>query len=111
MEWIGWICLVIIICYSSYPSKVEKLEIKVKKLERYKDGGSQMSKLISDLVGKKCKIMTDEAELFAGSPEAQCTVIDADDEWIKFTYTDKKKNIKTKILRIDSIDNIELISE
>ena len=33
-----------------------------------------------------------------------------DDEWIKITYTDKKNNTKTQVLRIDCIDNIEIIN-
>ena len=34
MEWVGFIALMILICYSSYPDKVKRLEVKVKKLER-----------------------------------------------------------------------------
>ena len=33
MEWVGFIALMILICYSSYPDKVKRLEAKVKKLE------------------------------------------------------------------------------
>ena len=70
-----------------------------------------MSKIISELIGRNCKIETDDALVFAGNTEVKCTILDADDEWIKFTYSDKKNVVKTKILRIDSIDNIELITE
>lgn len=111
MEWIGWLSLIIILCYSSYPRKVKKLEIKVKRLERNQEGGAKMSKIISDLIGKNCKIKAEEALLFSGNTEVACTVLDADDEWIKFTYTDKKNIVKTKILRIDSIDSVELANE
>lgn len=111
MEWVGWICFIILLCYSSYPDKVKRLESKVKKLERNQKGESQMSKIITGLIGETCKIKTEEDLFFADGTEAQCKVIDADDEWIKFTYSDKKKNEITKILRIDSIENIELISE
>lgn len=70
-----------------------------------------MSKIINEVVGKTCKIKTEDALGLVGSPDIICTVLDADDEWIKFTYTDKKNVSKTKISRIDSIDNIELINE
>lgn len=46
-----------------------------------------------------------------GTPYIKCAVPDADDEWLKLTYADGKNSGKTKILRIDSIDNIELIDE
>ncbi len=39
----------------------------------------------------------------------ECNVIDVDDEWIKISYSDKKKVEKTKIIRIDTIESIELI--
>lgn len=110
MEWVGWFSLVIILCYSSYPEKVKKLESKVKKLERSQKGDCDMSKIISDLIGKECAIKTEEALIFAGKAEVSCTVLDVDYEWIKFSYVDKKGVNKIKILRIDSLDNIELDS-
>lgn len=127
LEWAGGISLVILLCYSAYPGKVEKLERKLKKLEhnqkverlesqlkklgRNQKGEIIMSKIISELVGKTCIIKTDEALSLIGAQTLKCNVLDADDEWIKFTYTDRKQNTKTKILRIDSIDDIELIDE
>lgn len=109
LDMLVWFCVIIIICYSSYPGKVKKLENKMKKLERKFGGDSKMSNIIKSLIGKECKIKTEEALLFSGSIELSCTVLDADDEWIKFTFRDKKDIEKTKILRIDSIDSIELI--
>lgn len=111
MKWLGLICLIIIICYSSYPGRVQKLEGKVKKLERKLSGGDDMSKIIKDLVGKQCILTSQEALFFAGNTEVECMVLAADDEWIKFTYTNKKKVKKTKILRIDSVESIDLLSE
>lgn len=110
MEFIGWISLIIILCYSSYPGKVKKLENKVKKLERNQKGDYEMSKIISNLIGKECKITTEEV-LLAGSTEVNCSILDVDDEWIKILYADKKGINKIKILRIESLDNIELTAE
>ncbi len=103
--------MIIILCYSSYPEKVKKLENKVKKLERNQKGDSEMSKIISELIGKECKIRTEEALVFAGNVEVSCSVLDVDDEWVKILYADKKGTNKIKILRIESIDNIELTAE
>ena len=38
-----------------------------------------------------------------------CHVLDADDEWIKVSFTDKKKNQITKLLRIENISEVEII--
>ena len=111
LEWIGWVCLIIILCYSSYPDKVKKLEKKVKLLERNEKGDFEMSKIISSLVGEKCRIKSNELFSFSGSLDVIANVLDVDDEWIKISYVDKKGNTKVSILRIESIDNIELISE
>ncbi len=40
----------------------------------------------------------------------ECEVLDVDDEWVKITYKDKKDVTKTIIIRIESIDNIEIIN-
>ena len=110
LEWIGWFSLIIILCYSSYPDKVKKLEKKVKQLERNEKGDFKMSKIISSLVGERCRIKTEEA-FFNGAMDVIANILDVDDEWIKISFTDKKGINKIKILRIESIDNIELISE
>ena len=108
MEWIGWVSLVLILCYAAYPAKVRRLESKVKKLQKSQNGGAKMSKILSELVGMECKIKTEEALAFVGSSELACRVLEADDEWIKLSYTDRKNVEKTRILRIDSIESVEL---
>ena len=107
MEWIGFIALVLILCYSSYPGKVKKLERKVKLLERKLRGENEMSNLIKALVNKECVIMLEEefSQIIKG------TVLDVDDEWVKIIIKDKKGNIKTKLIRIDGIKNVEILAE
>lgn len=109
MEWVGFIALMILICYSSYPDKVKRLEAKVKKLERKEKGENAMSKLIKELVNKNCKMRTGDALQLVGSDKLQCFVLDADDEWIKVRYEDKKKNQVVKLLRIESIEDVEIM--
>lgn len=111
MEMIGWLALVLILCYSAYPGRVRRLERKFKKIERRQEGDVEMSKIINELIGKNCKIKAEDAFKLNGVTDVSCTVLDADDEWIKFTYTDKKGAFKTQILRIDSIDSVELLNE
>lgn len=111
MEWIGWVSLVLILCYAAYPEKVRRLESRMKKLQKTQSGGLKMSKIMSELVGERCRIKTDEAFAFVGSGELTCRVLEADDEWIKLCYTDRKNAEKIRILRIDSIQSVELIQE
>ena len=45
----------------------------------------------------------------AGKVNFECEIIDVDEEWIKISFTDQKKKLTTKIIRIESIDHIDLI--
>ncbi len=111
MEWFGLVALVLILCYSSYPGKVRRLEATIKRLERKQKGENCMSKLISGLVNKQCKIKSDDAMQLVGSTELMCFILDADDEWIKVRFTDKKGNQIIKLLRIENINEVEVIEE
>ena len=92
MEWFGIVALLLLLCYSAYPGKVKRLETKVKRLEKKQRGVAYMSKLINDLVGKQCIIRSEFIFSFAEKTELSCKIIDADDEWIKICYTEKKIN-------------------
>lgn len=108
MEWVGLLCLAVLLMYSAYPGKVRKLEKKVKKLES-KLRGEEMSKLFENLVGKKCRIMMEDGTLLSQTANIFCDVLDVDEEWMKVAYEHPKKGKITKLIRIDSIDHIEEI--
>ena len=108
MEYFGVFAFILMLAYSSYPGKVKHLEKMVKKLEKKSKGETMMSKLINELVGKECKIKTDEALLWVGSDELKCKVLDCDDEWMKVQYTDKKGNTIMKLIRIECVNEVEL---
>lgn len=110
MEWMGCIAFIMAISYCGYPGRVNNLEGKIKRLERKQRGNHEMSKLINELIGKTCKIQTNEDSAL-DIDEIPCTVLDTDDEWMKITYTDEKNGQKTAVLRIDSIEKVELINE
>ena len=99
--------LLLLLCYSAYPGKVKRLETKVKRLEKKQRGVAYMSKLINDLVGKQCIIRSEFIFSFAGKTELSCKIIDADDEWIKICYTEKKDKQVVKLMRIENIESIE----
>lgn len=105
MSWIGFVCLALILCYSSYPGRVRKLERRIGIVGRKNGENNKMLKLINELIGKKCRMVTEDSY---GSFD--CDIIDTDDEWVKLKVYDKK-NYKIKLVRISSINNIELINE
>lgn len=80
--------------------RIERLESKVRSLERKLNGGSEMSKLIRDLVGLECTVSLDY-------DEKRCRVMDADDEWVKLMVFGKKGD-SIIIRRIDEIREIRL---
>lgn len=81
--------------------RLNTLERKVKKPERNVNGGSKMSGIIKDLIGMECTIDGD------GYYNTRCTVLDADDEWVKLIIHEKKSD-STMIVRLDNIDSITL---
>lgn len=81
--------------------RLDALERKVKKLERNVNGGSKMSGIIKELIGRECTIDGD------GIYGHSCTILDADDEWVKLIVHEKKSD-STMIVRLDNIDSITL---
>ena len=81
--------------------RLDALERKVKKLERNVNGGSKMSGIIKDLIGRECTIDGD------GIYGNCFTILDADDEWVKLIVHEKKSD-STMIVRLDNIDSITL---
>ncbi len=110
LEYFGLIAFVLVLSQMGYSSKIKKLEGELKNLKRKIKGEEALSKLLKDLIGVKCIIDCDGAVVFTGKSEMECEVLDVDDEWVKITYKDKKNVTKTNIIRIESIDNIEIIN-
>ena len=84
-------------------SNNKNLHRKIKHLQRKNNGGNEMSKIINDLVGKKCRIISSESI----SPRTGI-INSADDDWVNFSY-EKKKEIVTSIIRVDSIRSVDII--
>lgn len=126
MKWIFFIIALLAVCSSSScEAKVKKLERRVKKLEQEKGKrntevkekeNENMSKLINELVGKKCILNLDENALdsIAGllDNNLECEVIDVDEEWVKVVSEkkQKKENVKiTSLIRIDNINGVKMV--
>lgn len=71
-----------------------------------------MSEMINSLKGQKCIIeFSDSIESFLDD-KVSCTIVDTDSDWVKISYTQKKKKEEertvSKIIRIENIESIEL---
>ena len=126
MKWFLFImALLAVYGSSSCEANVKKLERRVKKLEQEKGKintevkekeNEYMSKLINELVGKKCILYLDENALDSMDSllddELECEVIDVDEEWVKVVSEkkQKKENVKiTSLIRIDNINGVKMV--
>lgn len=110
MEVFGLLAFILVLSYSSKINKINKLEEKIKLLKRNDKGINDMTKLISDLKGQNCIITCEELNLFTGKKvRIECEICDVDNEWAMVSFVDKKGVPKTKIIRLESIYDIELL--
>ncbi len=103
MDFFGLLAFILFFCNQS---SIRKLKRKISKLEKYKKGGNQMSKILQDLIGRKVKL-TIENEL----NESVAIIEAVDDEWLRYTKISKKGNKISKIIRTDFVYNIEILGE
>lgn len=112
MGFLGLAFILVIIIFSKtgeLEKKIKFLDKKVKLSEKNHKGVSEMSKLISDLKGQRCKIKSELNPLTLTKESIECDILDVDEEWVKVSFIDKKGFQKTKIIRIESIEDIELL--
>lgn len=100
----GLAAFLISISLMGVPAKVKKLELEVKKQKMKEKGETTMSKMLEELKGKECKITFEN-----GIQSHTYKVIDLDDEWLKITSIDKKGNEKTEIVRIENVNEVEVL--
>ncbi len=85
-------------------SRITALERKLRRLEKKTSGGVVEMKIFKEIEGHEC--MIDGDGFFA----TKCRIIEVDEDWVKLVEHTKKADI-TKIVRIDSIDSVTLVSE
>lgn len=86
----------------SQNEKIDKLERKIKHVERCNNRGNVMSKVINDLVGMDCIIDSDDLY------DEKCRIEDFDGEWIRLLVYGKKEN-KIIVVPIDTIEKFEIV--
>ena len=78
-----------------------------RKKEIRENMGDTMSKIFTDNIGKKCYIRSMDSRI----EQRLYTILEADEEWVKVSCRDvaDTSERKTKIMRIDAIEEIELV--
>lgn len=100
----GLFAFIVAMTLIGLPSRVNKLEHKVKKIDSRYRGETSMSKMFEELVGRECKIT-----FCSGINSVKYTVLEIDEDWIKISSTNKKQQVKTELVRIDEINRVEIL--
>ncbi len=111
MEYFGVFAFVLAIGCLTLPGKIKKLEAKVKRLEKQRNGAGAMSKLMEQLIGKECILISENGLAIAGKAEFPCEILDCDDEWVKIRLVNKKGQKTVKMMRLDDIESVQLLNE
>lgn len=86
--------------------QVNQMKRKIKNQTKKDRGTAEMSKIIQELTGKRCKVTYQE-----GLTSEVCTILEVDEEWMKTQYDSKKEKDCTRIIRIELIDHIEVLDK
>lgn len=79
---------------------------QLKRIRKDMRGGNDMTKIISELVGKQCKM-----SISADLNFIEAVVLEVDEKWVKVSKIQKKGKNTIQIFRIEDIEEIELLEE
>ena len=98
-----WILFIpfIVIFYASSEKKIKGLNRRIRRLEKQVKGNQEMSRLLEELKGQKVKVTVNG---FGTEYE----IMDIDEDWVKLSRENKKKEKETKLVRIEDIQGIQL---
>ena len=98
--WILFIpCLVII--YASSGKKIKRLNKRIRRLEKQVKGNQDMSRLLEELKGQTVTVLVSGVGF-------EYEILDIDEDWVKLSCENKKKEKETKLVRIEDIQGIQL---
>ena len=98
-----WILFIpfLVIVYASSEKKIKKLNKRIKRLEKQAKGNQDMSRLLEELKGQTATVTVNG---FGTKYE----IMDIDEDWVKLSREDKKREKETKLVRIEDIRGIQL---
>ena len=98
--WILFIPFLIII-YASSEKKIKRLKKRIKRLEKQVKGNQDMSRLLEELKGQTATVLVRGVGF-------EYEILDIDEDWVKLSRENKKKEKETKLVRIEDIQGIQL---
>ena len=98
-----WILFIpfLVIVYASSEKKIKKLNKRIKRLEKQVKGNQDMSRLLEELKGQTATVTLNG---FGTKYE----IMDIDEDWVKLSRENRKKEKETKLVRIEDIQGIQL---
>lgn len=97
--------LALAIALISY-DKIYRLEQQIKKLKRKTNDNKSMSKILSGFIGKKCVLVSEYGNNIIAVKEIPCTVLDVDEDWIKYIYITEQGFEIVQTIRIENINKV-----
>ena len=89
------------IIYASSEKKIKRLNKRIRRLEKQVKGNQDMSRLLEELKGQTATVTLNG---FGTKYE----IMDIDEDWVKLSRENRKKEKETKLVRIEDIQGIQL---
>ena len=98
-----WILFIpfIVIFYASSEKKIKGLNRRIRRLEKQVKGNQDMSRLLEELKGQTATVLVSGVGF-------EYEILDIDEDWVKLSRENKKKEKETQLVRIEDIQGIQL---
>ena len=98
-----WILFIpfLVIFYTSSEKKIKRLNKRIKRLEKQVKGNQDMSRLLEELKGQTATVLVSGVGF-------EYEITDIDEDWVKLSRENKKKEKESKLVRIEDIQGIQL---
>lgn len=70
-----------------------------------------MSSMLTELVGHKCLVKTEDEEYLSGDPDLPCRVTGVDGEWLRVSFADEDGGRLSRMVRVESLADILIFEE
>ena len=98
-----WILFIpfLVIVYASSEKKIKGLNRRIRRLEKQVKGNQDMSRLLEELKGQTATVLVSGVGF-------EYEILDIDEDWVKLSRENKKKEKETQLIRIEDIQGIQL---
>ena len=98
-----WIIFIpfLLIVYASSEKKIKRLNKRIRRLEKQVKGNQDMSRLLEELKGQTATVLVSGVGF-------EYEILDIDEDWVKLSRENKKKEKETQLIRIEDIQGIQL---